>query len=153
MNQIDQCFRERRPLMKNSVIKRLTTIVSCSVLVCVAGCPDADLRVLDMQDNCPDHFNPDQTDADGDGIGDAGELVGPISTPAGSVAFEAFGGGTGDLCDPFPMYANCGPMGMLSYMSLVGAYGSGLALRRRRAGLWRPGYLETRCGHFEKDAK
>ena len=62
--------------------------------------------IADETDNCPDLANADQADSDGDGFG--------------------------DLCDPFPMCANCGPMGMVSYMSLVGAYGSGLAFRRRR---------------------
>ncbi len=36
------------------------------------GGPDSDGDgVLDSEDNCPDVFNPDQADADGDGIGDA----------------------------------------------------------------------------------
>ena len=62
--------------------------------------------IADDVDNCPDTANADQADSDGDGFG--------------------------DLCDPFPMCANCGPMGMVSYMTMIGAYGSGLALRRRR---------------------
>lgn len=62
--------------------------------------------IADDVDNCPDTANADQADSDGDGFG--------------------------DLCDSFPMCANCGPMGMVSYMTMIGAYGSGLALRRRR---------------------
>ena len=62
--------------------------------------------IADDVDNCPDIANADQSDIDGDGFG--------------------------DLCDPFPMCANCGPMGMVSYMTMFAAYGSGLALRRRR---------------------
>lgn len=32
--------------------------------------PDED-GVLNKDDNCPDNFNPDQKDSDGDGVGDA----------------------------------------------------------------------------------
>jgi hypothetical protein len=48
--------------------------------------PDRDLY-SESGDNCPDVYNPDQSDADGDGIGDAVFLIsyifhdGPASTP------------------------------------------------------------------------
>ena len=61
--------------------------------------------IADDADNCPDTPNADQSDSDGDGFG--------------------------DVCDPFPMCANCGPMGMVSYAFFVTAYGSAL-LRKRR---------------------
>jgi len=35
-------------------------------------CPDG---IPDVIDNCPDHYNPTQTDTDGDGIGDACETI------------------------------------------------------------------------------
>lgn len=34
------------------------------------GDPDGD-EVVNSDDNCPDDFNPNQTDTDGDGVGDA----------------------------------------------------------------------------------
>jgi len=44
--------------------------VSCASIVPVVLCSGPD-GVGDICDNCPDMHNPDQTDTDGDGIGDA----------------------------------------------------------------------------------
>jgi parallel beta-helix repeat protein len=42
--------------------------------------PDGDLdEVPDGEDNCPDDYNPDQTDGDGDGVGDQC-AIGPVAT-------------------------------------------------------------------------
>ena len=48
--------------------------------LCGCGTPDVDSDGdgwLDCFDNCPNDFNPDQADADGNGLGDACEAAGP----------------------------------------------------------------------------
>ena len=53
----------------------------------------------DKCDNCPDTYNPDQTDTDGDGIGDACDNCIKTSNPD---QLDSDGDGEGDLCDPTP---------------------------------------------------
>lgn len=46
----------------------------------VQSAPDTDAdAVADTRDNCPNDYNPDQADSDGDGIGDACEQQGDVS--------------------------------------------------------------------------
>jgi len=47
------------------------------------GCPDADFDgVADIDDNCPFTANADQTDSDGDGIGDVCDNIAPVCSTA-----------------------------------------------------------------------
>lgn len=82
--------------------------------------PDGDGDgVPDDTDNCPDDFNPTQTDTDGDGIGDAcdafpndpdndidGDGVGGDTDNCPNIAnadqSDRDGDGIGDVCDPTP---------------------------------------------------
>ncbi|MEE8155108.1 MAG: PQQ-binding-like beta-propeller repeat protein [Phycisphaerales bacterium] len=61
----------------------------------ISGDVDVD-RIFDLDDNCPEHFNPGQDDTDGDGVGDACD-----NCPQGSNPDQADedGDGQGDLCD------------------------------------------------------
>lgn len=77
---------------------------------CDPGNPDYDGDgIVDGEDNCPLVFNPDQTDADGDGAGDAcdsdddNDGVGDVQdncplVPNADQA-DADGDGVGDICD------------------------------------------------------
>ena len=65
--------------------------------------------IQDDADNCPARGNPDQADADGDGIGDAcedvdsdtvGDSTDTCPTIADSTNADADGDGLGDACDP-----------------------------------------------------
>ena len=59
--------------------------------------------ILNGGDNCPAVINPDQADADGDGVGDACDNC---PTTANSSQLDADGDGVGDACDNCPTIAN-----------------------------------------------
>ncbi|RLE26897.1 MAG: hypothetical protein DRJ61_18010, partial [Acidobacteria bacterium] len=62
------------------------------------GVPD---QFNDVEDNCPDTFNPDQVDTDGDGVGDACEV------PHYTLSITLFGAGLGVVTSD-PAGINCG---------------------------------------------
>jgi hypothetical protein len=102
--------------------------------------------VPDVSDNCPSTSNADQTDSDGDGVGDACEQITEADSDGDGVAdaedncsaisnpdqLDSDGDGFGDVCDPDPNCANCGTLGVLSYMMFVVTYGLGMVVRRGR---------------------
>ena len=52
--------------------------------------------LLDIEDNCPEAYNPDQADADGDGVGDVCDNC--VNT-ANADQIDSDGDGIGDVCD------------------------------------------------------
>jgi|GEM_PF-2010705 len=59
-------------------------------------CPDPDVDgVVDINDNCPDDFNPDQSDLDSDGVGDGCDNCPLISNTDQA---DVNGDGIGDAC-------------------------------------------------------
>lgn len=74
--------------------------------------------IVDSIDNCPDHYNPSQTDSDGDGVGDACDVT--VDTDMDGVPDntdncpavpnpgqeDADGDGKGDVCDNCPDESN-----------------------------------------------
>ncbi len=59
--------------------------------------------VVDVDDNCPEVYNPDQADYDGDRVGDACDNCGDVPNPYQE---DADGDGLGDVCDNCPTVAN-----------------------------------------------
>ncbi len=55
--------------------------------------------ILDDVDNCPQVYNPDQADGDGDGAGDVCDNCPGLSNPD---QLDSDGDGLGDVCDPCP---------------------------------------------------
>lgn len=53
--------------------------------------------ISDHHDNCPFHYNPDQTDTSGDGVGDVCDNCPGVYNPDQT---DTNGNGTGDACDP-----------------------------------------------------
>jgi hypothetical protein len=87
----------------------------------ITGLPDADGDGFpDVADSCPATSNPDQADADGDGIGDACEVGGPPDADGDGVPdatdvcpsvadpgqADGDADGVGDACDNCPTVAN-----------------------------------------------
>ena len=61
------------------------------------------------EDNCPDVFNPDQTDTDGDCIGDVCDEFPAIYDPSQS---DTDSDGIGDACDTCPLHPNSPLLGI-----------------------------------------
>ena len=69
-------------------------VLSFPVRGCTGSSYDCDSDwVADFDDNCPDTYNPDQADTDGDGIGDACES--DLGTTPASLYFTAIEGEAG----------------------------------------------------------
>jgi len=72
----------------------------------VQTAPDRDRDgVPDARDNCPNTFNPAQTDSDGDGVGDTCDNCVRTANPNQA---DADGDGVGDVCDNCPSMPNPG---------------------------------------------
>ncbi|MFI1772532.1 thrombospondin type 3 repeat-containing protein [Thalassobellus citreus] len=63
--------------MKNTIIKILLIFLLGTVLVCspTSNNDSDDDGILNVNDNCPNNYNPDQADEDTDGIGNVCDLV------------------------------------------------------------------------------
>ena len=71
---------------------------------CAAGQGDADSDgVIDVCDNCPDHYNPGQEDCDSNGIGDICEIAN--CSPDDRYCQDCNSNGIPDGCD----LTNCPP--------------------------------------------
>ncbi|MDD5457792.1 MAG: putative Ig domain-containing protein [Phycisphaerae bacterium] len=82
-------------------------IYDSNVVVITEGLADTDLDgILDINDNCPDNYNPDQTDADGDGVGDICDNCSGTYNPD---QIDRDGDGLGDDCDNCPNYGSTDP--------------------------------------------
>ena len=104
--------------MNNYVTANLQSLVSNASNVCSEGGSNEDQDadndgVVDSEDNCPNLFNPDQADSDGDGIGDVCDEAGPTDSDNDGIPDEndncpntpntdqadSDGDGIGDVCD------------------------------------------------------
>jgi hypothetical protein len=106
---------------------------------CGCGRPDADDdrdNVADCLDNCPATSNPDQRDADGDGVGDACEpAMPPVPRPgSGDAPPVDTGAATGAVslnqgsgAPAFPCGYGVATAGVVSFLTL----GAACAVRRR----------------------
>ena len=83
----------RKQILLLIISLTLTALCSCNILDLLGGqnnAMDSDNDgIVNNEDNCPDHPNPDQLDSDNDNIGDACD--------------EA---GSGNLCDNYPTPTN-----------------------------------------------
>jgi hypothetical protein len=92
---------------------------STTTTTTAAGPADTDAdAVMDRADNCPDAANPDQADADADGVGDAcdpmldrdadgvSDAVDNCAAATNSTQVDGDADGVGDACDNCPVHAN-----------------------------------------------
>jgi len=95
---------------------------------CTGGSPDSDNDGFpDFIDNCPNNYNPDQADSDGDGIGDVCEIVGPCSYSI-SPTSQSFpdGGGAGSISVTSPSGCSWTTSESASWITIMsGSSGSG----------------------------